>query len=636
MKAGKLKCRQLVTVLCIACMLFLVACGGQAAETGDSAAVAVNEAVSDAAGSESPEAQAGTLTVQVESIDGNTVTAASGTLEQQAMPGGGDMPEGDLPGGNGEMPEMPEGFEPGADGEMPEIPEGGTPGGDGEAPEMPEGGMPGGDGERPEMPEGGTPGGDGEAPEMPEGGMPGGGAQFLADGETVTFTLTDDTIITVEFLAGSQDGTADDIAVGSVLEVQLDADGTAAYVNIKNLSAGGGFGGSGAVTNGTSANTISNDSTVSGETFTSFGDDENALRVDGATVTLENVTIEKTGGESSNTEDGDFYGQNAAFLALNGATVEISGATVNTSAVNGNGIFSYGEGTTVNVSDSTIRTTENNSGGIQTTGGAYMNATNLDVETQGNSAAAIRTDRGGGTVTVNGGTYSTSGTGSPAVYSTADITVSDATLTATASEAVVVEGQNSVTLENCTVTGNMQGTYGSTEKTSGHIHNIMIYQSMSGDAEVGHAAFAATGGSITAQQGDMFYITNTSCIITLSGVELTLANDVLLSVEGNDASRGWGTAGANGGDVSFTAQAQQLTGNIHVDEISTLELALQDGSSFTGSINSDGQKGAVAVTLGADSTWTLTADCYITSFDGDIANVTADGYTLYVNGEAIN
>lgn len=114
-------------------------------------------------------------------------------------------------------------------------------------------------------------------------------------------------------------------------------------------------------------------------------------------------------------------------LATNGAKVTIKNATVNSSAQNGNGIFSYGAGTT-NVSDSTITTTADNSGGIQTTGGGTTNATNLTVNTSGNSAAAIRSDRGGGTVVVDKGTYTSNGYNSPAVYSTADITVSNSTL----------------------------------------------------------------------------------------------------------------------------------------------------------------------------------------------------------------
>lgn len=321
---------------------------------------------------------------------------------------------------------------------------------------------------------------------------------------------------------------------------------------------------------------------------------------------------------------------NAGLLAVSSATVSIDDADISTNVVNGNGVFSYGEGTVVNIANSKIRTTLNNSGGIQTTGGGTTNASNLDVETQGNSSAAIRSDRGGGTVNVTGRKYVTNGTGSPAIYCTADITVTDAALTANASEGVVVEGKNSVSLNNCTVTGSMTGTYNG--DSDENIHCIMIYQSMSGDAAVGEASFSAKGGSITSNAGDMFYITNTDCQIDLEDVDFTLANDTFLRVEGNSSSRGWGTEGENGGDVVLNCSNQKINGNIIVDEISSLDMTLSDGSDFSGNINSDGAAGTVNVTLDSTSTWTLTGDTYITSFTGDTSNITANGHHLYVNG----
>ena len=396
---------------------------------------------------------------------------------------------------------------------------------------------------------------------------------------------------------------------------------------------GGGFGGSGEVTQGDSANTISEDGTYSGTAYTSTGDDENTLRVDGAAVTLDGVTVDKSAGATSNTENGDFYGVNAALLATNGATVTIKNATVTSSAQNGNGVFSYGSGTTVNISDSTITTTADNSGGIQTTGGGTTNASDLTVETSGNSSAAIRSDRGGGTVNVDGGTYTSNGYNSPAVYSTADITVKNAALTANHSEALVIEGKNSITLENCTVTGNMSDTQGASSDEN--VHNVMIYQSMSGDADVGTSTFSMTGGSLTGRNGDLFYVTNTHCVLTLSGVTLRNedADAYLLRIVGNSASRGWGTAGANGAQVDLTADAQTLEGDIVVDTISTLDLTLKNGSSFTGTVNiiENAEGTAVSdnavVTIESGCTWTLTGDCVLTSL---VNNGTIDfnGYTI--------
>ena len=597
-----MKWKKLVTLGCVVVMTVssVTACGSNTTE---------NQTVE--ATEQSEENQSDSVIVQVTAVEGDQITADVGTLTTASADAsgngapGGEAPSGEAPGGDDS-----------GNGAPGEAPSGEAPGGEAPSGDNSGNGAPG------EAPSGDAPGG-----QMP------GGSSFEASGESITFTLTDDTAITLEYLQGSDEGNADDIAVGSVLEVVLDEDNQAVSVTVRNLNAGGGFGGSGEVTNGTSANTITEDTEVDSETYTSTGDDENALRVDGATVTLKDITIEKTAGSSSNTEDGDFYGLNAGLLVLNGATATITGATVNTSVTNGNGVFSYGEGTVVNISDSTIRTTENNSGGIQTTGGGTMNATNLDVETQENSAAAIRSDRGGGTVNVDGGSYVTNGTGSPAIYCTADISVSDATLTANASEGVVVEGKNSVALTDCEVTGNMSNTYNG--DSDENIHCIMIYQSMSGDADVGEAAFSAEGGSITAKTGDMFYITNTDCEITLKDVAFTLANDVFLRVEGNSSSRGWGTEGANGGDVTLTADSQEFTGNILVDEISSLALTMKNGTSCEGAINPDGDGGTVDVTLDDNSTWTLTGDSYITSFDGDTSNITANGYHLYVNGEQV-
>ena len=606
-----MKWKKLVTLGCVVVMTesSVTACGSNTTE---------NQMVE--ATEQSEENQSDSVIVQVTAVEGDQITADVGTLTTASADASGNGAPGGENSGNGAPGDAPGGDAPGGE----------APGGDNSGNGVP-GDAPSGDNSGNGAP-GDAPSGDAPSGDAPSGQMPG-GSSFEISGESITFTLTDDTAITLEYLQGSGEGTADDIAVGSVLEVVLDEDNQAVSVTVRNLNAGGGFGGSSEVTNGTSANTITEDTEVDGETYTSTGDDENALRVDGATVTLKDITIEKTAGASSNTEDGDFYGQNAGLLVLNGATATITGATVNTSVTNGNGVFSYGEGTVVNISDSTIRTTENNSGGIQTTGGSTMNATNLDVETQGNSAAAIRSDRGGGTVNVDGGSYVTNGTGSPAIYCTADISVSDATLTANASEGVVVEGKNSVALTDCDVTGNMSNTYNG--DSDENIHCIMIYQSMSGDADVGEATFSAEGGSITAKTGDMFYITNTDCEITLKDVAFTLANDVFLRVEGNSSSRGWGTEGANGGDVTLTADSQEFTGNILVDEISSMVLTMKNGTSYEGAINPDGDGGTVDVTLDDNSTWTLTGDSYITSFDGDTSNITANGYHLYVNGEQV-
>ena len=307
---------------------------------------------------------------------------------------------------------------------------------------------------------------------------------------------------------------------------------------------------------------------------------------------------------------------------------------MSSSAQNGNGVFSYGEGTVVNISDSTITTTADNSGGIHTTGGGTMYAYDLDVTTGGSSAAAIRSDRGGGTVVVDGGSYTSNGFNSPAIYSTADITVSNAELTATNSEALVIEGKNSITLNDCSVYGNMSDTQGTSSDEN--VHNVMIYQSMSGDADVGTSEFDMIGGTLTGNNGDMIYVTNTHSIINLSGVTIENNDDeaYLLRVCGNTATRGWGQAGANGAQVEFTADDQVLDGDIIVDTISNLDMTLTNNSEFTGTINIvENEQGGEAVsdnavvTIDEGSAWTLTGDCTITSLENN-GTIDYNGYTI--------
>lgn len=556
-----------------------------------------------ACGSSSADSVYGKITA----IDGNSVTVQLGEMSEQ-----GDMPQGQPPSDeNGGQNADASSQQP------PEKPDGEDSNGQAPSGQPPE--KPSSDSENGEAPSGQAPSG------QPPAGMPGAGG-FTAGEETAVYDLTDATI-TKE----GNEASISDIAEGDILKITLDKSGNAETVEIQNV---GGFGGSSTMDQGSSANTIDEDGSYTNETYTSTGDDENALRVDGAEATLDGITVSKDGGSSSNAENGDFYGVNAALLATNGATVTVKNATVTSDAQNGNGIFSYGSGTTVNVSDTKITTTKDNSGGIQTTGGATTNASNLTVSTAGNSSAAIRSDRGGGTVNVDGGTYISSGYNSPAVYSTADITVKNAKLTANNSEALVIEGKNSITLENCKVTGNMSDTKGSS--SSENVHNVMIYQSMSGDAEVGTSEFSMTGGTLTAKNGDMFYITNTNCELNLTGVTLKNADSdaYLMKVSGNSASHGWGTAGANGGNVNFTASKQTLKGDIVVDTISTLNMKLTDNSTFTGTVNiiDNADNGTAVsdnavVTIEKGSTWNLTGNCTITSLTNN-GTINFNGYTI--------
>ena len=409
---------------------------------------------------------------------------------------------------------------------------------------------------------------------------------------------------------------------------------------------GGGPGGSSGSVTYDGATELTSGTTETDKTYSTSTADQSALLISTSdAVTVNNATVTKSG-DSDGGDNCNFYGQNAAVLVKDGGTTTITGGTITSDASGANGVFCYGgnggqngaagDGTTLIIKDTTITTTGSGSGGIMTTGGGVTKAYNLTVTTSGQSSAPIRTDRGGGTVTVDGGTYTSNGLGSPAIYSTADITVSNAALVSNLSEGVCIEGLNSITLTDCDLTANNTKRNGNAT----FLDSIMIYQSMSGDAASGTSAFIMTGGSLTSKSGHVFHVTNTGAVITLTGVAIT-NNDsanVLLSVCDDGWSGGGNTAVLN-------AAKQTLTGAILVGDNSILTLNLTDGSAFTGTIggeitNAKGETvstevGTVNVTLDSSSTWTLTADTYVTSFTGDASNVISNGYTLYVNGVAL-
>ena len=416
---------------------------------------------------------------------------------------------------------------------------------------------------------------------------------------------------------------------------------------------GGGFGGgtppggSAADITYTAATEINAESTQLtriDETYASDTADENALLLRQMGITVDNPSVSKTG-DSDGGDNCNFYGLNAAVLVKDGADAVITGGVIESSASGANAVFCYGgnggrngaegDGTTLHISDTVITTTGDGSGGIMTTGGGVTYASSLTVTTSGRSSAAIRTDRGGGTVEVDGGTYTSNGLGSPAIYSTASISVKNASLVSTLSEGVCIEGMNSITLENCDLTAN-------NTQRNGHatfLDTIMIYQSMSGDADSGTSSFTMTGGSLTSLSGHMFHVTNTHAVITLKGVSLVNeGSDVLLSV----CDDGWNGAS---NIAELNAVSQQLSGTLLVGSNSFLTLSLTEGSAFEGTVsgeitNAQGtavstETGSVTVSLDETSTWTLTADTYISAFSGNPGNVTGNGYTLYVDGTAL-
>ena len=376
----------------------------------------------------------------------------------------------------------------------------------------------------------------------------------------------------------------------------------------------------------TASKELKNGETISDQILFSEKEDESVLLVKNNTgAKAVRSTFEKTGGNTSNGGQSNFYGLNAAVVAQSGAVLSLNNVTVKSDADGANAVFSTGTGTTVNAKNIVIQTKQNSSRGLDATYGGTIIANGVDITTEGEHCAAFATDRGEGTVTVTGGKALTCGEGSPVIYSTGNISVKKLSGKAKNSEIAVIEGKNSISIENSSLTGG--------NKTSA----VMLYQSMSGDANIGTSSFSAKNSTLTStSSGPFFYITNTNAKIYLESNTLNRSEKTLIRASGNNSERGWGKRGANGGTLEFTASRQNLSGNIECDAISSVSIELKNASVFTGAINSE-NTGTVNLSLDKKSRIELTGNSYVNvlkNADEKFLNIKSNGYTLYYNKNA--
>lgn len=598
----------------------------------------------DASDENGDESQENVVLGEVKSVSDSEITIAVGTMKEMGQPGG-DGQNGGAPDGNGQGGEAPSmldltgeeqtititadtvitkqagGMQPGGDGQNGGAPE--KPEGDGQNSDSSDGASDSQDAADDNQESENTDSQDGEEPEKPDGNG--------QSAEAAEISLSD-------------------IQEGDIVSITLDEDGNAASITVMSMEMDGqgqpggdeqgapGQGGPGGQSQGVDSYTAINeyieDTTVSNETIESTGTDENAALISsGANVTLDNDTITRTSADSQGGDNSSFYGVGAAVLATDG-TAYVKDGSVTTDAAGGAGLFAYDDGT-VYASGTTVKTTQDTSGGVHVAGGGTLYGWDLDVETNGESSAAIRSDRGGGTMVIDGGNYVSNGVGSPAIYSTADIAVSNASLTANGSEAVCIEGLNSIHLYDCDLTGNMSDL-----DQNDNTWTVILYQSMSGDSEVGNSTFQMDGGSLTSENDGVFYTTNTESTITLNNVDINYNddNEFFLQCTGNTNQRGWGQSGVNGADCHFTGISQDMQGDVIWDSISDLDFYLTEGSSLTGAVVDDesyageGGEGYCNVYVSADSTWTVTGDSTVSSLENEGTIVDSNGKTVTIQG----
>lgn len=382
--------------------------------------------------------------------------------------------------------------------------------------------------------------------------------------------------------------------------------------------------------------TVTSTKTLS-DNYSSTSSDESAVLVEnGGKAKISGAKVTKSG-DSTNTENSEFYGINSGVLVTKNSTATIKNADISTSSKGSNAVFSTGENSKIYVKDTKITTTGSSSArGLDATYGGYIEADNVTINTKGGSCAALATDRGEGTVKVKNSDLTTNGAGSPVIYSTGDISVTDTKGTANGSQMAVIEGKNSATVTSSTLTASAAGNRNNVDNAG-----VMIYQSMSGDASKGKGTFTAKNSSLSIQKSSkyyktapMFFVTNTDAEINLTNTKLNFGSGTLIDAEGTSE---WGNSGSNGGNVTLNANNQTLSGDIKADKISTVTINLKN-STYKGTINGGKTAKKVTLTLDKNSKITLTGDTYVTSLkdsDSGYSNINLNGYKLYVNGKAL-
>lgn len=337
-----------------------------------------------------------------------------------------------------------------------------------------------------------------------------------------------------------------------------------------------------------------------GQTYAASEEDQSAILVTkGGSFAATNATIDSSG-EASNAEASSFYGRNAAVVATTGSSIQLSGSSITTTGLGASGAFAAGQGTTLTLTDVIIEATGRGAHGVMVTDGGNIVLEDVQITTAGANSALLETGMGGGTIRATGGSAVALGEDSPALYSTGLIETNGGTYRATGAGAAVVEGASGITLTDTRLASTVADKWG-----------VMMYQRVPDDTGAAQGTFTMTGGSlsVTGENSPLFYVTNSTGNINLSGVELECTSGIIVWA----AAGRWGTTGTNGGKAIVIASGQTLTGDLVADKLSSLTLTLNDGASLTGAINSGNTAGRVDVTLGATTVWQVTADSYLTT-----------------------
>ena len=357
---------------------------------------------------------------------------------------------------------------------------------------------------------------------------------------------------------------------------------------------------------------------VKNENISCINSDESAVYIDTKnSLSVKDSNIKKDSGDSSNIQNSDYYGVNAAIL-VQGGYLEVHEVEILTKTKGANALVATNDAY-IDIGVLTIISEGQMSArGLLATYNGTMDGNLLNINTTGESCPSISIGRGGGLIKCKNCILSTKGKLSPLSYSSGYILFSKSKGVAEASQAFIIDGKSTIEIERrsvfkCSATP---------DKEEIDQCGIMIYQSMSGDSSIGTGTFKSDDSTIEILNSSkyfntapMFLVTNTKALIELSESTFIYGSNIFLSVKGTNK---WGEQGKNGGDVYLTLKNQNIEGDLVLDEISSLTIDLQS-SSIKGTINSGKKAMKLAISLDSQSKIYLTGDsCYTELKNSDL------------------
>ena len=383
-----------------------------------------------------------------------------------------------------------------------------------------------------------------------------------------------------------------------------------------------------------SYSSISTKQNLENTTVTSTSPDQSAVYIT-ETISIKNALINKDSGDSSKTENSEFYGVNAAVL-VQGGVLTMTGGQITTKAKGANALVATNDGVVTITGTNITSQGPASARGLHSTYGGTITGKEVTISTEGGSCATLATDRGEGTVTCEECNLSTNGAGSPLIYSTGTISVKKTSGTAHKAQAVVVEGKNTANIND---NSELKCTAGPNRKEVDQC-GVMIYQSFSGDASVVTSNFNCADSSIEILQSSdyystapMFFVTNTNGNIKLNNCNFVYGSNKFLSLKGTSE---WGRQGSNGGSVTLNITNQNIEGDFEVDGISSLTINMIN-SDIKGKINTANTAKQININMDKDSKITITGNSYCNSIvneDLTGANLVNGSYAWTIGGKS--